>query len=289
MLEIHTSQLTASCPKQAQLRLEGKEIRTAETALFRGLLAHAVLEIVSMGGKAVASDCWDSVARKVNDEGRHLSPAVIDGRDKICREVDQVCQPYAERVMPLFDEVVGVEMAVSLDLEVDGEPVRFASHIDKLAIGADPFTGERSAMLLDWKFRQDEPSMAYLVRNLQFGMYQYAIRRKGLQLSEWGAWELPDGLPLRAYWVHLPNLKPYSRKTKGKDDDGNEVEYVKGDAKPIRKVLIEATCNEDQAVYDAFAERVRMDRLGIAPAIPDPVGCRICQCQHACKAWGNYA
>jgi len=286
-LEMHTTELTASCPKQAQLRIEGKEIRTAETALFTGLLGHAVLERVSVGEPATAAECWSATAAKLDDEGRTIAPAVIAGEEKICREVDRLVAEYADRVMPLIEEVIGVELPVRLEVDVDGEPAPFASHIDKLAIGADPFTGERSAMLIDWKFRKDEPSMAYLVRNLQFGMYQYAIKRGGVSVDGW-PWMLPNDLPLRAYWAHMPNLKPYSRKTETKDDDGNPVTFVKGDRKPIRKVLIEATCNDDDAVYAAFAERVRMRRLGFAPAIPDPTGCRLCQSQYACKAWGNH-
>jgi len=282
MMEVHTSELTDSCPQRAFLRINGKEHRQAETALFRGLLSHAVLEVVSMGGVTTAADQWAGVVAKCHDEGRSVAAAVAANEDSICDEVDRAAGRYVEQVMPLFDEVVGVELPVSLVIDVDGELVRFASHIDKLAIGADPYTGERSVMILDWKWRDTAPMMAYLVRNLQFGMYQYAAKWGGVQIDGW-PWMLPDDLPLRAYWVHLPYLKPYKKKT----TSGGET-YAAGESRPLNKVLIEATCNDDDAVYAAFADRVRMMRLGFWPAIPDPVGCGLCQSSYACKAWGNH-
>jgi hypothetical protein len=286
MLEVHTSELIASCPKQAQLRIEGKEHRTAETALVRGLVAHQYLDDLTHFDDADADAAWDAVIAKVRDEGRSMSAAAINNRESIIRDVEAIGDAYAERVMPLVTTLVGTELPVSLEMDIDGEPVRFASHIDKLYIGADPLTGEEALVLVDWKYHDEAPTGSYLARNLQFGMYQHAIAAGGLLVDGW-PWVMPEGLPLRAYWCHLPNLKPYARGG-STTRDGETVKHKKGDTRPINRVMFDATVTDETKLLRAFAERVRMMRAGFFPAIPSKVGCYICNSSYACDAWGAF-
>ena len=287
---VHTSELMNPCPRQAKLRIEGKEHRTAETALVRGLVAHAALQGVSEEHELTTCTAvelaWDETARKLIEEGRSMSAAVVDGEEAIKDEVHRTVDRYRETVLPLVGELVGCELPVSLAIYVDGEPVRFESHIDKLYIGADPLTGEESLVLLDWKYHQTAPSSSFLARNLQLGMYQYAVANGGVQVDGW-PWTAP-ALPLRCYWVHLPYLKPYGRKTTV-TEDGEPVVYEKGDARPIRRVMFSATVTDWDKLHAGFAERVRMMRADIWPAIPEPTRCMLCQSNYACDAWGAYA
>ncbi len=272
----------AQCPRQAKLRIEGKEHAQAETALVRGLVAHKCLE----HGCSVA-EAWDAVMADLIDEGRAVTAAVAAGRETIESEVADVVLRYLGRIAPLMEELVGVELPVSIEIGVDGMPVVFESHIDKLYIGADPLTGERSAVILDWKWHQSAPTSAYLTRNLQLGMYQYAVMHGGLHVDGW-PWSLPEDLPLACYWVHLPHLKPYARKTTV-NKDGADVTYAKGDERPMRRVCYAATVTDWGRLEEGFAERVRMMRANFWPAIPEPTRCFICRSSYACAAWGNYA
>ena len=287
---IHTSPLMNPCPRQAKLRIEGKEQRTAETALVRGLVAHAALQGVTEEGELTTCTAveigWDETARKLIEEGRSMSAAVVTSEEAIKAEVMAAVDKYREMVLPLMSELVGCELPVSLPVDVDGEPVQFESHIDKLYIGADPLTGEESLVLLDWKYHKDAPTSAFLARNLQLGMYQYAVANGGVQVDGW-PWIAPD-LPLRCYWVHLPYLKPYGRKT-NVTEDGVQVTYEKGDARPINRVMFSATVTDWDKLMAGFAERVRMMRADVWQALPAPTRCHLCQSNYACDAWGAYA
>ena len=279
------------CPRQAKLRIEGKEHRTAETALVRGLVAHAALQGVSEEPELTTCSAvelaWDETAAKLIEEGRSMSAAVVDGEEGIKGEVHATVDKYRETVMPMVDQLIGCELPVSLQVPIEGgEPILFESHIDKLYIGADPLTGEESLVLLDWKYHQTAPSSPFLARNLQLGMYQYAVMNDGVQVGGW-PWVAPE-LPMRCYWVHLPYLKPYGRKTTV-NEDGEPVVYMKGDTRPIRRVVFSATVTDWDKLLAAFAERVRMMRADIWPAIPEPTRCKLCQSNYACDAWGAYA
>jgi hypothetical protein len=288
---IHTSELLNSCPKQAQLRIEGKEHRTATTALVRGLVAHAALEHITCEPEMTTDSAvelgWDETARKLLDEGRTMTAAVIADEDAIKLEIEAVCDKYREHMAGRVHELVGCEIPISLDIDIDGEPIRFESHADKVYVGADPLTGEQAVVLIDWKYHATVPSSAYLARNLQIGLYQYAAMHGGLQVDGW-PWIMPDGLPLRAYWCHLPNFKPYGRKTTVVED-GEPVEYQKGDTRPPNRIFYAATLNSPERMLEALAVRVRMMRADIWPAMPDPTGCYLCQSSYACDAWGDFA
>ena len=290
-LTIHTSELTASCPRQAQLRIEGREHRQATTALVRGLVAHAALEHITLEPEMTTDSAvelaWDTTARKLLDEGRNMTAAVIADEDAIRLEIEAVCDQWRAYMTSRMLKVIGCELPVCMDIDIDGEPVRFESHVDCVYHGADPLTGEDAVVLVDWKYHQTVPTSAYLARNLQFGLYQHAIANGGLQVDGW-PWLMPDGVPLVAYWCHLPNFKPYARKTTV-SEDGEPVTYEKGDRRPANRIFYAATLNEPGRLLEELAIRVRMYRAGLYPAIPDPTGCYLCQSSYACTSFAAYA
>lgn len=285
MMEVHTSELVSPCKRAAYLRINGQDQRWAETALVRGLAAHAALEIMcndpdgSHDPWTTANAGYDATAEKLNDEGRTMTAAPIANRDKICMEIADMLEAYSRRLMPMMESVVGVELPVSMLIEVDGETVRFASHIDLIYVGASPLTGERALCVYDWKWRQDEPSSAYLARNLQIGMYWHAVRAGGVMDHDGWPIEMPD-LPIELFWIHLPNLAPYKVTRKGL--------YEKGDDRPLERVAFRATMNHEANLMAEFSDQVRMMRAGFWPANPEPTRCRICLSSHACRAWSNY-
>ena len=290
-LTIHTSELMTSCPRQAQLRIEGKEHRTATTALVRGLVAHGALEHITLEPEMTTDSAvelaWDQTARKLLDEGRTMTAAVVAAEDELRLEIEAVCDQYRAYMASRCHKVIGCEVPVSLDIDIDGEPIRFESHVDKVYHGADPLTGEEAVVLIDWKYHQTVPTSAYLARHLQIGLYQYAILNGGLQVDGW-PWRMPDGVPLVAYWVHLPSLRPYSRKTTV-HEDGEPVVYQKGDRRPASRIFYAATLNEPERLLNDLSIRVRMYRAGLYPAMPDPTGCHLCQSSYACDAWSAFA
>ncbi len=66
--------------------------------------------------------------------------------------------------------------------------------------------------------------------------------------------------------------------------DSVEVEYKKGDMRPIDRIVYPAPIDEAQAgrIVEMYEMHVRMRRLGLMPASPDPVGCRICESRRWC-------
>jgi hypothetical protein len=87
-------------------------------------------------------------------------------------------------------------------------------------------------------------------------------------------------------WCHLPNLKPYARKTTAKDENGHEKLYVKGDERPISSIMRDVNFITDSETVDCMknemTQRVTMMRLGMFPQNPDPVGCQVCEAQDFC-------
>ena len=298
VLEVHSSPIGNPCPKQAELRILGKEHKEAAGALVRGLAAHAALERISGpikydgdGGPeamfaAVAKAAFDETIEKVRSEGRNPTPAVLSNEEKTVKEIARMLASYAERIMPFVDELVGVELPVSMTVKIDGEPVRFESHIDKVFIGKDPLEGDDAIVVLDWKWHGSTPSPPYLARSLQLGLYHVAVE-DGAVVVDGFPWVDRPNLPVRTYWVHLPYLLPYQR-AQDVNEDGEIVRYKKGDARPLFRTLGRASVTNRKALLDAFGDKVRDIRAGRWRPNPTPDGCRHCNSKFACPAWAAY-
>lgn len=290
VLSVHSSELMDPCPRRAKLRIEGKEHGNAEGALVGGLLLHEAVQSVLIEPELTTCSAvelaWDVVTAKLLSEGRAMTAAVVAGEESTKEDVAAEVDRYRSMVVPMIDEVVGCELPVSIEIDVDGEPVRFESHIDAVWVGSDPHTGERAVVIEDYKRRKDEPSSPFLARNLQLGMYQYAVANGGMQVGGW-PWIAPE-MPIRCYWTHIPNFKVYKRRTP-RVIDGETVVFEKGQSRAIDRIMFDATVTDWDKLLAGFAERVRMMRADIWPAIPEPDRCKLCQSNYACPAWGAYA
>lgn len=280
--DIHTSDLIAACLKQVELRIAGKVRGQGTGALYRGLLFHEVLRLCHVGGaftsqsvnKAVM-DAPPAVQKRMEMEGRRLTDATEAGIVEVKAEVAKLIGFYGERLFPAVKrgKLIGCELPIRC--EVGG--FNFASHIDIL------WRSEAGKLeLWDWKSGQDVPTFAYLNRNLQLGMYSLAIASGEVMVGdEWIAFEENP----RVSWVHLNNLAPYSRKTTGKDDDGQERTWTAGEHRPLSKIIYTPDLSNLATIEEAFMVRARMMEGGFFPATPDPIGCHLCESRDWCTGF----
>lgn len=268
---IHSSDLTAACPRAVELRLDGKAIGEYTTALFRGQLAGVALEILhgqGLKGSVKGVVCVEATTRVLDmaaDENRPPSDAVMRELEAIQAEVTGALTLYVGRFRDYFAQckIIGCEVPVSW--ESDG--LQFASHLDLLF--REP---NGDLYVWDWKWRDQSPMFAYLSRNMQLAMYALCCRDGQVRVG--GEWVRLNQWPVAA-WVHLPNLEPYKRAGEG---------YRKGDARPLDKIVREVRYDDssrDTIIREVMLRKAMMD-AGHFPAIPDPVGCHLCDCAAHC-------
>lgn len=283
--------LTDACPRRVQLRIEGKSVLSAPTALYRGVLAGEVLR------EYHSSQKWDvapsmvvpAVASKVRAqfaaEGRILTEAVDKNAEEIHSEVETVTAFYIDRFAARFmrAEFIGCELPCRMQIG----RVKFASHLDLLFRDVHGDLGGLPGQLVvwDWKWRQETPSRAYLSRNLQLALYWLMVQNGSICLSnEFGLWEKFNDVPTVA-WCHLPALKPFSRATTVQDDDGVDRSYVKGEFRPERSIVKDCGFRDgmQQHAEAEILKRVELMKKGLDIAIPDPAGCHLCDCEPWCR------
>ena len=286
--DIHTTDLTEPCLRKVLLRHQEKSEPVAPTALFRGLLAGKALEKLHFSGDVEECDyevIWPELVAELASEGREPSESVITNRESIIGQVDTVVQTYKSRLMPLFDkcDVIGTELPCRLKI---GE-INFASHVDLLVRDTDDVFGYGRGRILciDWKFREEVPTRAYLSRNLQFAMYWLAILEGSVMtFPAFDQWEeLNENAQM--LWCHLPYLAPFKRKTTCKDADGNPVTYFKGDDRPINNILRDVNFKTEciDSIKRDMTERVEVMRAGYFPKSPEPVRCTTCDVREFCN------
>lgn len=280
--EYHTSDLTSPCLRRVQLRHEGKAIGQTTTALYRGLLFHDLVSAWHHRGvmpKLALARCAEDVGRKLIDERRPMTEAVVASLPDIQAEVVALAEHYVARFREMFakSHVWGVELPVRLTIDVDGTPAKFASHIDIL------YTDPAGVLCVDdWKTGDADWDGEHVARSMQLGMYFLALKYGSVQVD--GEWVEFGAEPMLAF-VDANALKPYNRKTTGKGDDGEEREFAKGDLRPMRAVRREIAVVNEAAIVSEFSLRVRMARAGMFPMVPSADGCRYCECWAACPTW----
>jgi hypothetical protein len=289
--EIHSSDLTASCMKFVQLRLQGKLRPAATTALFRGLVMGEALRylherVLHNGSEEPAlytllvNEAVATVRKTLTDEGRTPTDAVETNMNEIVSDIGMFMENYYQRFKERFaaSQFLGCEVPVRWKFAP--RMPEFASHIDLLI-------RDRNGMLvfIDWKLREQAPTHAYLSRNLQFASY-YGCCLEGKFLlndglsSEWKRF----GEESIGVWLHVNHLAPFGRKTKCEDDRGMEREFVKGDDRPTRMSWreVEYHSNSIEMIRGQLMERVRLLKRDIFPSNPDPVGCTLCEAESFC-------
>lgn len=274
--EWHTSDLTSRCAKRTQLKHEGKAIPEVGSAMFRGVIFHALAECWHLGKAFDVKAAFDAIAV----EGRKLTLAAARDADETVEEMRGLLGHYAARYGKYFDAstLLGCEVPVRWNgINVEGEPTNFASHMD--LVFRDP---HGALCVWDWKTGDTEWDGDHAGRSLQVGMYFMATQYGQIMLD--GQW-VEMGEPPCVSVVNVENCKPYSRKTQAKDEQGHDHEYVKGDVRPETSVRYEVLVNDEGAILKQFSTRVRMDRLGLWPTNPTDKGCRVCECRNACPTW----
>ena len=299
--EWHTTDLTDHCPARVRLRLQGKISARAPTAMVRGMLAGSALEYlhehpVAEWGTEQASitSALDYAAVQLREgldvDGRILTDAAERAlQEELPNEIAVVLEAYIVRLGPFFAKTDFVGAEVPIRCTESG--TKFASHLDLVFYDTNntfKCSPKGGLTVFDWKWRKDTPSKAYLARNQQFLLYWYACKHGKLLLSD-GAdktWVPLDEYPGMA-WIHLPSLKPYTRKVITKDDDGIEKEFKKGDYRPLRQVVrvVKFEPLQAAAAAKALCRKVEMYKSGYWPQNPDPIGCGICEAEDFCTRY----
>lgn len=285
--DIHTSDLTEPCLRKVLLRHQQKAEPVAPTALFRGLLVGKWLEYIHEYDALPVDHeelIWNDLVAELESEGRQPSESVERNKDQIQADVSLVCEKYVERFMPLFRkcEVIGTELPCRTQID----DIKFASHVDLMLRDTDDVFGygKGKLLIIDWKYRAEVPTKAYLSRNYQFAMY-WLCALEGSIMTEpaFDVWE-EFNEPAQMLWFHLPYLSPFKRKTTVKDLNGDPVVYMKGDERPISSILKDVNLKVEaiETIKSDIVERVQVMRAGYFPKSPEPVRCTVCDTRDFC-------
>ena len=299
--EWHSTDLTDHCPARVKLRLQGKISNRAPTAMVRGMLAGSALEYIhehkpeSWGEEDMV---WKSIEyaavslrETLEEDNRILTEAAEKAlQTDLPKELEVVIGAYTRRLAPLFAQTQSVGTEIPIRCSYSG--VDFASHLDLAMYDkenvfncrdeASEYSGN-GLTVFDWKWRMDAPAKAYLARNQQFLLYWLACKHGKVYFKKEDVWFSLDEYPAMA-WIHLPSLKPYTRKVITKDDEGNEREFKKGDDRPLRQIVrvVRFETSRSEEAMQSLCKKVEMYKNGYWPQIPDPIGCGICEAEDFC-------
>lgn len=289
--EIHSSDLTASCMRFVQLRLQGKVHPIATGALFRGLVAGEALRYLHerhLHGKSeepamftpIVSEAIDSVRKTLAEEGRKTSEAVDASMSETISDIGMFCENYYRKFRDRFSRWALLGCEVPVRWKFAPRMPEFASHID-LLLRDD----HGRLVFVDWKLRETAPTWHYLSRNMQFGCYFGCCLEGRFLLNDGLTTEWKHiGEEARGVWLHVNHLAPFGRKTTCEDDNGNQREFAKGDDRPVRMSWREIEYSHG-AIENIRAElmmRIRMMRKDQFPTNPDPIGCSLCEAESFC-------
>ena len=318
--ELHTSTLTNRCAMSAALALQGLTNKIVETALFRGQLAHEIMDFVHRYGVWDASEInFPNLLQKTCDkferEGRKLEPVVLRDMQKNLEEVAKLCTHYMARRKDYFAQctILGVEAPMRWVMEVGSHaPIKMATHCDliyrdpngEITVGdyklnEDWFTmaggqidelagcsknGEPKAI----KLADQLPTIDYLGRNPQFAMMSLMVNYGAVHLNVGGRdeWVEFDENPWLE-WVNLNSFKPYSAACKVREFGGGLREYKKGDERPM-SVLIRRwrdSMEKQNLAKSHIAKRVLVFEHDLYTPNPDKLGCFLCASKEWCDSY----
>lgn len=283
--ELHTTDMTTNCLHAVKLTHEGKRFGETTGALYLGNVFHAAVQAwhhdrtIDHGAidamTLTAAAFCDAQAK---EEGRPLSKATVQSRSEHLATVSNWLYLYAGRFMDEPIDVIGTEVPIRLTIDVDGEPQEFASHLDLLA----RHRKTKRLIVRDWKTGEESPTAAYLVRNIQLGLYYLAVAEGHVLLdATMDHWQNMGEYPT-IQWCHVRSLEPYKRAVT--DKETGEVQ-AKGAARPLDKILYEppfSPAGRAEIIAD-LTTRVRLVRANLYPKNPDPLGCHLCECRGACR------
>jgi hypothetical protein len=294
--ELHTSDFDP-CPGRALLRREGKFTGESGKALFRGLTTHCALEELHHHPDelitALIQQASTKVIRQMEDEGRTPTDAVMSNLSELSREIAVVLESYKRIILPITSQwrLIGTELPVFWHLKDldNGGVMHLSSHIDALFIKENG-----QAVVWDWKWRKDALAISDLSRNLQLACYFAAICDGSVHIPDyklmpnWDSdeegwyWQTGEFPTPQVAWIDLPSLKPYTRKTQAKNDRGEAVTFVKGDDRPLSRVIRNVSHHPEQIENIKQAAIRRGDMLMEGSPIYIPQGCSHCECEPWC-------
>lgn len=281
--EIHTSDLTRPCMRSVQLRHEGKIDAETTGAMFDGLVFGEACAMAHAAGLADDIDHWGIVSiawQKCHDrclaEKQPVSRAVGENAEQTVKDIAALVAEYADRFREHFArwKVIGTEVPIRAAFDVDGEPVDFASHLDLM------FRDHTGVLnVWDWKLAYEkDASPEFLARQMQLPLYAVGVEVGEVLIG--GEWIAMEERPTVA-WIDGASLRTYKRKT----TMGDGTVMGLGDRRPLSRIVREVVVRNPTAVLAEFAVRVRMQRAGLWPTNPDPVGCRICASRRWCPSF----
>lgn len=287
--EWHTSDLNNPCMMAVKLTREGKLMATGTTALWRGQVAGRTLERVHTEElwdpellAQVIHTSGDEVTDQLIREGRPPTKAVLDGRGEVQKEIEKHLHHYVTRFGPWFrnhTELVGCELPMRVELEMGEHKVKFATHIDLLVRD-----NKGQLVIVDWKWRKDTPTMAYLGRNLQFGLMYLGVAYGHVMLPDPLIGWTTFGEFAECAWFDLATCKPYG--TSKKDDKGGYL-FKKGESRPWKRIMKRWSFSPEREEWmiQQIRLRVALADAGVWMMTPDPLGCEFCECNNQCPSY----
>ncbi len=287
-LTIHSTELSAACPRAAKLRIDGRASNVTASALYTGALLDAACGYVHQYDEWARADFAMTYAVKwvearTHAEGRVLSDAVVESQDKIVSNCTTLLLEYMRRFHHRFQQCSLVGVQTPIRWRHMFGPNHFESHLDLVLQDHDGVlgVGPNRLVVIDWKGTLQNPTHDYVVRNAQLMAYYGAVRWGEIMLGD--EWVSMDTWP-EVGLLHLPSLKPYARATTATNADGSTTKYSKGDTRPDQSILKWARFSPKRwpDMFEELAGKVKMIEQDIWPMRPDPVGCYVCDARDAC-------
>jgi hypothetical protein len=291
--ETHASELNATCALAVALKRQGKYDPDVPTAMLRGLVAGEVLRRLHESDFKVeiataVNTALLTVTAELQQQGRRVTDGAENSIAEMVREIGKMATHYLRRFKDYFARcrLIGCELPMRVRIG-DHD---FATHLDLLYRNPSD-----DLCLVDWKYHKTCPSFHYLARWPQGILMCLACAEGvvGLNQTEntrddnWLYMPL-DEWP-RLAWCHLPNLKPYARKTTRKDDNGQEVTFNPGDDRPdsavMRWIDYQPGRRDEMAAWIVRCAEVYADEF--PPASPSPDGCDYCECRRFCPTFDS--
>ncbi len=283
--DVHTGDLTASCMRAVRHRWNGESSTEIAQATLRGLLFARATELIlcdDVPAETAATEALTDVRMTCERDGQTISEGATRAIPEILEHVGQALARWDDCMVHLGGGerpiVIGCELPIRFEIDVDGVVQPIASHIDILL--RQPRTG--TYVIADTKWREEAPTQAYLTRNLQFATYWLGSQLGSIRFPN-GHWYSVGEAKLA--WVHASYLRPVGRAVSWVDHEtGEKHELKKGDARPMDKVVrwVPHSRMAKGRAEAEIADRVRMMRAGFFPTNPDPVGCHLCPCEQWC-------
>lgn len=292
--EWHSSDLNG-CARAVYHQHRGERLDECPTAMYRGLVFGEAAQLMhernawdEHGVMVVVKDALRNVDIMLRKEGRPKTASVEENASMIGSEVKRALVAYGARFGDRFSRCKLIGCELPMRLNVGG--FDFASHYDLLIRDPDNVWGKGENRLIwaDWKWRDSVPTDGYLARFPQFVLYQLGIHEGHVLID--GHWvgftdrRTGEQAWPAAAWIHGPNLKPYGRATKSKDDDGDTIQFQKGDDRPEYKIINWVNFRQDRLdlMRHIVTERPRLASAGFWPASPDADKCRFCASSYYC-------